>query len=120
MSRRQREAALSDEDLAAAVTGALDDSVRAYDAATRHRLRAAREAALREAARRDSLVLAGRWLGLGAALASCAMFWVLWSGPMQTPVADPPEPELLAMAAETELYRDLDFYQWLPEVESSG
>lgn len=112
-----RKSSLTDDALTRAATDALDDSVRDYDAATRHRLRAAREAAVEAAARPDLRSQLLRWMGLGAAFASCAMFWVLWTGGLgsQAPVSEVPEPELIAMAGETDLYQDLEFYQWLAQ-----
>ncbi len=71
---------------------------------------------MRAVGRADAPALYARWMGFGAALAGCLLFWVMWGlDPSQSPRREAPMPELLAMAAEPELYRDLEFYQWMAQ-----
>lgn len=106
-----------DEQLVRVANEVLDDGVRAYDAETRHRLRAARDAALDEVGQGAWFRLRALWLGAGALLVPLALFWVLVLSPWQAgePGPDATAPEMLALAEEADLYRDLEFYAWLAE-----
>ncbi len=94
------------------VRAVLDDGVQSYDAQTRHRLRAAREAALEQAVWRSP---AWWWAGAAGLAASLALLAVLLLPSWQDAehASDMATPELLAMAGESDLYQDLEFYRWL-------
>lgn len=92
---------------------ALDDSVRAYDADTRHALREARQQAA-GAVRTHGLMQFRNWV-LGSMIAAPAVLAVLLMvSPGEAPVPlEPVSVEMLAMAEEVEFYGDLEFYEWL-------
>lgn len=114
-SRQDKVEAPSDDALQAAMCEALDDSVDAYDAETRHALRTARLRAA-EAVPGQGVLQVRRWL-LGSMIAApAALAVVLMVSPVQEPVPlEPVSVEMLAMADEVEFYGDLEFYEWLAE-----
>lgn len=95
---------------------ALDERAESLDAATRSRLRRAREEALASARPGRPFPAPAPLLAGGLALALLlvgVLAWRAWQAPPAPPAME--DLELLASGEELELYRDLDFYLWLEQ-----
>lgn len=98
----------------------LDDSVVGLDQVTVLRLQRARMAAL--SARP---VLKRRWIGVGGlAMASVAalviLLWTKQPAPERQHIPPLEDMELMMSAENVELAQDLEFYDWLADVDQTG
>ncbi len=109
----------SEDDFLARMREQLRDSESRIDAQTLHRLREAREHAL--AARRP---WRRGWLAGGLSLAGgTALALVLWlhQPPAGVPLEGEAVAEFIAQGEEDmALYDDLEFYQWLADMDGAG
>lgn len=116
---------MNDKKLTDIAKTALDQKTEALSSDTQHRLRLAREQALKQAVKESwTHWLSWRWLsgvGAGVALASVIAFMIV-PNVQTTPNSLSPLDDLDLLTAEVDmdLVDDLEFYQWLDESLSDG
>jgi len=108
-----------DKDFLNQITSTLDRGVEQLDGDTLNRLRRARLAATERVGRRH---LQPGWLITGGALASVlvAVFLSLQTGNKAVNESMLEDLALLSTDTKLELYRDLEFYDWLAQGEEHG
>lgn len=108
-----------DKDFLNQITNTLERGVQDLDGDTLNRLRRSRRAATERVGRRH---LQAGWLITGGALASVlvAVFLSLQTGSKTVNESMLEDLALLSTDTSLELYRDLDFYDWLAQGEQRG
>ncbi len=96
---------------------ALDRHAEALDEATAARLAAMRRNALQARPRRAPWLPVAAVSALAASVLTVAL---LLQRDDSLPVGDPELLDIVASSEDAELIEELDFYQWLDSVESSG
>ncbi|MGH8454609.1 MAG: hypothetical protein ACRESW_08665, partial [Nevskiales bacterium] len=106
--------ALDDEQLMTAARAELERDAQALDVLTVARLRVARTRALEQASRPSSSWAASWGLPAGAFATAVLLSLSLWLTQRQpAPAVDGTPVEILAADEATDLYENLDFYEWL-------